>query len=62
MDLAAKILNVSKIKYENGIGSNLEVTQAQTSLEQAQNSYIQALYSALISKVDLEKASGKINY
>jgi len=62
MDLAAKILNVSKIKYENGIGSNLEVTQAQTSLEQAQNGYIQALYDALISKVDLEKASGKINY
>ena len=62
MDLATKILNVSKIKYESGIGSNLEVTQAQTSLEQAQTSYIQALYSALISKVDLEKASGNINY
>lgn len=62
MDLANKILNVSKIKYENGIGSNLEVTQAQTSLEQAQTGYIQALYDALISKVDLEKASGKITY
>jgi outer membrane protein len=62
MDLAAKILKVSKIKYENGIGSNLEVTQAQTSLEQAQTGYIQSLYDALIGKVDLEKASGKITY
>jgi len=62
MDLASEILRVANIKYGQGLGSNIEVTQAQTLLEQSQNNYIQALYNALISKVDIEKASGKINY
>ena len=53
-------MNVSKIKYQQGVGSSLEVTQAQTALEQADNDYIQGLYDALISKVDLDKAYGRI--
>ena len=58
--LAEEVLNVSKIKYQQGVGSSLEVTQAQTALEQADNDYIQGLYDALISKVDLDKAYGRI--
>ncbi len=60
MALAQEVLRVSRIKYEQGVGSSIEVTQAQTALEQAENNYIQALYNALISKVDLEKAYGRI--
>ena len=59
-DLAQEVLHVSKIKYEQGVGSSIEVTQAQTSLEDADNSYIQGLYDALISKVDLDQAYGRI--
>jgi outer membrane protein len=62
IDLAHEVLRVANIKYEQGLGSNIEVTQAQTLLEQSENNYIQALYNALISKVDIEKASGKITY
>jgi len=58
--LAAEVLRVSKIKYEQGVGSSLEVTQAQTALQDADNSYIQGLYNALVSKVDLDKAYGRI--
>ena len=58
--LAQDVLNVSKIKYQQGVGSSIEVTQAQTALESADNDYIQALYNAMISKVDLDKAYGKI--
>lgn len=58
--LAQEVLRVSKIKYGQGVGSSIEVTQAQTELESADNQYIQALYNALISKVDLDKAYGKI--
>lgn len=58
--LAQEVLRVSKIKYQQGVGSSIEVTQAQTALEDADNQYIQALYNALISKVDLDKAYGKI--
>ncbi|MBK0381628.1 TolC family protein [Pedobacter sp. SD-b] len=61
LDLANDVLRVSKIKYEQGVGSSIEVTQAQTSLKEAENNYINALYNALISKVDTERATGKIN-
>lgn len=58
--LAQEVLRVSKVKYQQGVGSSIEVTQAQTSLEDADNKYIQGLYDALISKVDLDKAYGRI--
>jgi outer membrane protein len=59
-DLAREVLRVTKIKYQQGVGSSIEVTQAQTALEDADNKYIQGLYDALVSKVDLEKAYGRI--
>ncbi|EOR94935.1 Outer membrane efflux protein precursor [Arcticibacter svalbardensis MN12-7] len=61
MELSQEVLRVSKIKYQEGVGSSIEVTQAQTELEQSENNYIQALYDALISKVDLENAYGRIH-
>ncbi len=60
-ELAQEVLHVSTIKYQQGVGSSIEVTQAQAELENADNQYIQALYNALISKVDLDKAYGRIN-
>jgi outer membrane protein TolC len=60
MDLAREVLRVTRIKYEQGVGSNIEVTQAQTQLQESENNYIQALYTALISKVDLDTAYGNI--
>lgn len=62
LTLAKEILRVTRVKYEQGVGSSLEVTTAETSLKEAQNNYIKALYDLLISKVDLDKAAGKINY
>jgi len=60
MALAAEVLRVAKIKYDQGVGSSLEVIQAQTALQDADNTYIQGLYDALVSKVDLDKAYGRI--
>lgn len=60
-ELATEVLRVSKIKYAQGVGSSIEVNQAQTDLETADNQYIQALYNALVSKVDLDKAYARIN-
>lgn len=62
LSLAQEILRVSRIKYEQGVGSSLEVTTAETSLKEAQNNYITALYDLLINKVNLDKSLGKINY
>ncbi len=58
--LANEVLRVSKIKYGQGVGSSIEVTQAQTALESSDNAYIQALYDALINKVNLDQAYGRI--
>jgi outer membrane protein len=59
-DLADEVLRVAKIKYDQGVGSSLEVIQAEIALEDADNSYIQGLYNALSSKVDLDQAYGRI--
>ena len=62
MDLAKEVLRVTKIKFDQGVGSSLEVTTAETSLKEAQNNYISTLYDMLINKVNLDKALGNINY
>lgn len=62
MELSKEVLRVSKIKYEQGVGSSLEVTAAETALKEAQNYYINALYELLINKVNLDRALGKITY
>ena len=60
MDLASEVLRVSKIKYQQGVGSNMEVVNAESDLKQAQNNYFSALYDVLIAKVDLDKSQGKL--
>ena len=62
MELAKEVLRVTKVKYEQGVGSSIEVTTAETSLKEAQNNYINALYDMLINKVNLDKALGNIIY
>jgi outer membrane protein TolC len=62
MELAQEVLRVTKIKYEQGVGSSIEVTTAETSLKESQNNYINALYDLLINKVNMDKALGKIVY
>ena len=56
MELASEILRVSKAKYEQGVGSSLEVVTAQTSLKEAETNYINALFNALVAKIELEKS------
>jgi outer membrane protein len=60
MDLADEVVRVTKIKYQQGVGSNLEVLNAETSLKEAQTNYFSALYDAYIAKVNFEKATGTL--
>ena len=60
MILAEEVFNVSTIKYEAGVGSNLEVVDSDTAYKEAQNNYYNALFDALIAKVDFEKATGRL--
>jgi outer membrane protein len=60
MDLAENVYQQTRKKYENGLGSNTEITSAQTDLIQAQNNYFTALYNAISAKVDYRTAIGKL--
>lgn len=59
LDLAKSVLDLTRKKYKAGVGSNLEVSQAQTEMLQAQNNYFQALLDAANAKADLKKALGE---
>ncbi len=58
--LAANVARVTKVKYEQGVGSSLEVTDAENALRTAQTNYYAALFDAMVAKVDLDKAYGKL--
>ncbi len=60
MRLAEKVAKVTKVKYGQGVGSSLEVVDAESALKEAQVNYYNALYDVLVAKVDIDKAFGKI--
>jgi len=62
MALAQEVYDISKIKYNEGVGSNLEVVEADAALIESEINYLSALYDGLIAKVDLEKALGILKY
>ena len=60
MKLAEEVYEQTKKKYEAGLGSNTEITTAQTDLKSAQINYVTAMYDAIISRIDYLKAIGKL--
>jgi len=60
MQLAEEVYNQTKLKYEQGLGSNLEITNSQAELTTAQNNYYGALYDAIVARVDFLRATGKL--
>lgn len=59
LELAGRIYETAQVKYREGVGSSLEVTQAEQSLYSTQSNYMQALYDVLLSKARLEMALGE---
>lgn len=59
LDLSKNVLELARKKYKAGVGSNMEVSQAQTDMLMAQNNYFQALLDAANAKADLKKALGE---
>lgn len=58
--LAEKVYNSTKLKFEQGLGSNQEIYSAQTELKVAQNNYYSSLYDAINAKIDYLRATGKL--
>lgn len=59
LELARSVVDLAQRKYKEGVGSNMEVTQAQTELLNAQNNYFQAMLDVITAKSDLQKALGQ---
>jgi outer membrane protein TolC len=58
LELATDVLDLARRKYKAGVGSNLEVTQAQTDQLSAQTNYFNALLDIINAEADLKKALG----
>jgi outer membrane protein TolC len=60
MELAQKVYNTTKRKYEQGLGSSFELLQTETSYEAAQSNYFQALYDAVVAKITYYRSLGRL--
>jgi len=60
IQLAEDVFNTTRKKYDQGLGSNQEIYNAQTELKVAQTNYYSALYDAITAKIDYLKAVGKL--
>lgn len=59
-ELAGEVVRTARAKYEQGVGSNLEIISAETDLRDAETNYYAALYQALVAQTDLLKAKGTL--
>ncbi|GJM34420.1 MAG: transporter [Saprospiraceae bacterium] len=57
--LAERIYETTQIKYREGVGSSLEVNQAEQSLYTSQSNYMQSLYDLISAQIGLDKALGQ---
>jgi outer membrane protein len=60
IQLAEQVYNSTKLKYEQGLGSNQEIYSSQTEFKVAQNNYYSSLYDAINAKIDYLRATGKL--
>ena len=60
MILAQHVYDVAQKKYQGGVGTTLEIVNAETSLKEAQTNYYNAVYDMLIAKIDYKKAIGTL--
>lgn len=60
VQLATRVYQTTKKKYEEGLGSSFELLQTESELETAESNYFQALYDAINAKISYMRALGKI--
>ncbi len=60
LKLAETELELSRDRFQEGVTNNIEVVQAQTSLEQARDRKVDALYLFNLARVNLDRALGEV--
>lgn len=58
--IAEDVVRVARLKFEQGVGTNIEMITAETALKEAQSNYFNALFDALVAKIDFDKATGNL--
>lgn len=58
-ELAQKIYNIASIKLKEGVGSNLELLNANQELRAAQTAYLESIYTLMLNKLNLQIATGQ---
>ncbi|GIV33527.1 MAG: transporter [Chitinophagales bacterium] len=56
--LAEKIYTKTQVMYQEGIGSSMELAQAESTLTETQANYLRSIYDLLVKRSDLMKALG----
>jgi outer membrane protein len=59
LDLATDIYQKTQLKFKEGVGSTLEILQAETELKNAQLGYLNAVHDLVIAKIEYYKSIGK---
>ncbi|RXF67595.1 TolC family protein [Arcticibacter tournemirensis] len=62
VELSRDVYNTIKLQYNEGIKTYLELMTAETDLRTSQVNYLNALYSLLSSKLDVQQALGTITF
>jgi outer membrane protein len=60
IELAKRVYSTTKLKFEQGLGSNSEIYNSFADLRVAQNNYYSALYDAITAKIDYLRTIGKL--
>ena len=55
---AAEALRIANVRFQSGVGTNLEVLTAQTTASQAEAARVQALFNYNVARATLERAVG----
>lgn len=59
-ELANHVYDVAQKKYQQGVGSNIELLNAETSLKEAEINYFNAVFDMLVAQIDYKKATGTL--
>lgn len=60
IDLARRVYEIAQKKYREGLGSNIEILQAETAYKEAQTNYFNSLFEAAVAKIDFLKSLGQL--
>lgn len=60
LQLAEKVFNTTKLKFQEGLGSSFEVLTADTEMQRAQGNFFNALYNAIVARISYQNSLGKL--